>query len=485
METKEPEELIVISDLHLSDGYDETTGKYSRNEDFFFDEEFQRFLEHLQQEPPKKHLIINGDMFDFLQVDPNLKKFRGTGSPFILSKNEKNYGLGTEKHKTVWKLGEIAKGHELFFEALASFISGGNRLSIISGNHDIELYWEEVQDEFRKLIVASKPGGVTRQQVRDNINFYPWFYYDEKYKAYIEHGNQYDKFNSFEYFLYPHLEHESEQVWLPFGSYFVRYFFNKLETVHPFADNIKPISKYAQWAWSKDKLGLLKVIWKHIRMMFGIFKKRKEFSHIDKEKLNEENEGKLQRLKQNKPHFNNIDEIYHLMATPLTSGRLSILFFFAGTIFFVITVVALATLIIIRFFYALPSWTFLSALGFLLVPLFKRIYFKYFHKGFFEKNMTKIQKIKDNLSNVRIIVFGHTHDPDIRNVDNKFWYVNTGTWTTVFSEEERIIREAKQFAFVWIKDASKKPELLQWNPNLNNHQQLKLLEPKRKKTEQR
>jgi len=36
-------ELIVISDLHLSDGYDEKTGKYSRNEDFFFDEELQRF----------------------------------------------------------------------------------------------------------------------------------------------------------------------------------------------------------------------------------------------------------------------------------------------------------------------------------------------------------------------------------------------------------------------------------------------------------
>jgi hypothetical protein len=29
-------ELIVISDLHLSVGYKEETGRYSRNEDFFF-----------------------------------------------------------------------------------------------------------------------------------------------------------------------------------------------------------------------------------------------------------------------------------------------------------------------------------------------------------------------------------------------------------------------------------------------------------------
>ncbi len=69
-------ELIVISDLHLSGGYNEETGKYSRNEDFFFDDQIERFLKYLQ--PPdssekhpttEKHLIIAGDMFDFLQVD--------------------------------------------------------------------------------------------------------------------------------------------------------------------------------------------------------------------------------------------------------------------------------------------------------------------------------------------------------------------------------------------------------------------------------
>ena len=45
-------ELIVVSDLHLSAGYNEETGRYSRNEDFFFDEEFKRFLEYLQEANP-------------------------------------------------------------------------------------------------------------------------------------------------------------------------------------------------------------------------------------------------------------------------------------------------------------------------------------------------------------------------------------------------------------------------------------------------
>ncbi len=508
--TKEPEELIVISDLHLSDGYDETTGRYSRNEDFFFDEDFKRFLEYLQ--PKKKgkgkktlpkHLIINGDMFDFLQVDPKgerIKQYRefvkkceedskkyglNTDEDRLeITEKEGEFGLGTGRTKTVWKLGLIANGHREFFEALAEFLCEGNFLTVIAGNHDIELYWPEVQDTFKDKIVEHISGSDDYiNQIKEQINFCHWFYYDDKFKAYIEHGNQYDTFNSFEYFLYPHLEHESAKLWLPFGSYFVRYFFNRLETVHPFADNIKPISKYAQWAWSEDKVVLLRVVLRQFFMMFGIFKKRKEFSRIDKEKLDEGNKGKLKGLKESKPHFNKIDEIYGLVRTPLTNRRLSIFFFFAGTIFFVITIFAFVVLVVLRIFFKIPLFAILSPLGLLLVPIGKRIYYKYFHKDFFEKNKTKIQKIKENLKGVRTIVFGHTHEPDVRKVNEDCWYFNTGTWTTVFSEEERIIREAKQFAFVWIKDANNKPELLQWNPNLNKHQKLKLFEPKRKKKE--
>ena len=64
--------LIIISDLHLSEGRSALTKRYSRNEDFFFDESFCRFLDYLNKES-KRHqkkwkLIITGDMIDFLQV---------------------------------------------------------------------------------------------------------------------------------------------------------------------------------------------------------------------------------------------------------------------------------------------------------------------------------------------------------------------------------------------------------------------------------
>jgi UDP-2,3-diacylglucosamine pyrophosphatase LpxH len=447
VETREPEELIVISDLHLSDGYDETTGKYSRNEDFFFDEEFKRFLEYLEDNKTCKiHLIINGDMFDFLQVDPNgerIKEYQefvekseedskkyglGTDEDRLeITDKEKEFGLGTGRAKTVWKLGLIVRGHKEFFEALANFLYEENRLTIITGNHDIELYWPCVREALKDYVAEQfeadkhKDSIKTKQEregpdkkkesIKAKIDFCHWFYYNEDFHTYIEHGNQYDNFNSFEYFLYPHLEHDSAKLWVPFGSYFVRYFFNRLETVHPFADNIKPISKYAQWAWSEDKLLLLKVVLKQFIMMFDIFRRRKEFSRIDKEKLDIENKFKLKGLKENKPHFNGIDEVFSSLEMPLTSRRLSIFLFFTGTIFFVITVIALVVLIVLRIFFKIPLFAILSPLGLLLVPIGKQIYYKYFKKGFFEKNMAKIQNIKCNLKDVRTIIFGHTHNP--------------------------------------------------------------------------
>ena len=122
-------ELIIVSDLHLSDGYDEETEKYSRNEDFFFDKDFERFLQYLEeQNPSKNHLVIAGDMFDFLQVDGKkaLQLAKERKLPFNVKKGErrfdvtcreKKYGLGTEENKTIWKLAVILNGHKVFFQA--------------------------------------------------------------------------------------------------------------------------------------------------------------------------------------------------------------------------------------------------------------------------------------------------------------------------------------------------------------------------------
>jgi UDP-2,3-diacylglucosamine pyrophosphatase LpxH len=475
-------QLIVISDLHLSAGYSKETGRYSRNEDFFFDEEFKRFLEYLQESNPSdNHLIIAGDLFDFLQIDgcraKELSKKRGT--PFEITERELTFGLGTEEEKTVWKLRVIVNGHEVFFQALATFLSKKNFLSIITGNHDIELFWEKVQNALVDHIVNNfEPGQGIRQQIKKRISFYAWFYYDKDYKTYIEHGNQYDSLNSFQYLLYPVFGPGSKRLWLPFGSFFVRYFFNKLEISNPFADNIKPFTRYMKWAWKEDKLQFLENIYHYLPTMIRVFLKGGKLRRTEKEQLVEENDRQLIKLGQllGLP-LDAVRNIYSLMALPLTRNKLLIILAFGGTFFPIIALIVFIVLLALSQYFHFSPLTSLSSLGLLIVPIAKWAWSKCFQKDPLKKILPKI---KEYLKDVKIIVFGHTHNPDIRRVDKESRYFNTATWTTVFSEEERIIREAKQFAFVWIKEIDGKPEarLLRWNHSLREPEKLILFERK-------
>ena len=470
-------ELIVISDLHLSTGYNEDTGRFSRNEDFFFDEEFRRFLRYLQKEnPSNNHLIIDGDMFDFLQVaagGQELKNYlKKTGLPFEPAAKELKYGFGTEKDKTIWKLDVIAGGHEVFFRALAAFLSEGNRLSIISGNHDIELYWTEVQNKLKEHIDKykdiSKTGG---KRIDDLIDFYPWFYYDKELQTYIEHGNQYDRLNSFHYLLCPLLKKGSNILWLPFGSFFVRYFFNRLETSNPFADNIKPPTRFMLWIWNEDKLQFLRNIFRYIPTMCGVFIKGGGLPKTDEQYLKSQNAEELEKLAgQFGLPQGDVEKIYSLMCMPLTRKDLLNFLTYSTFSFFVIaSVISIILLAVFMIGFKLTFWAALlrslSSFGILIVPLIKWI-FKLSNKDIFEK---ALPAIKASVKDVRTIVFGHTHDPDIRTVSDDCRYFNTGTWTTVFSDEERIIREAKQFSFVRVRkeDGTPQAELYRWNDCLN------------------
>ncbi len=194
--------------------------------------------------------------------------------------------------------------------------------------------------------------------------------------------------------------------------------------------------------------------------------------------MKEENEKKLKKLGQEFGlPLDAVRNIYSLIAPPFTRYKLKIILTFAGTFFPIITLIVFVVLLALSQYFHFSFWTALSSLGLLVVPIAKWALSKSLQKDPFENILREIKK---HLKDVQIIVFGHTHDPDIRRVDKETRYLNTGTWTTVFSEEERIIREAKQFAFVWIKEIDGKPQarLLRWNHSLREPEKLILFERK-------
>jgi hypothetical protein len=111
--------LLIVSDLHLSEGWDEKTKKLSRNEDFFFGQSFQRFLNFYIEKGTKGkcrvNLIIAGDFVDLLQVIslPDGDTVEGEA----ITPRERDFGLGTSPKKSCWKLRKLMNGHWILFQA--------------------------------------------------------------------------------------------------------------------------------------------------------------------------------------------------------------------------------------------------------------------------------------------------------------------------------------------------------------------------------
>jgi UDP-2,3-diacylglucosamine pyrophosphatase LpxH len=430
-------DLVIMSDLHLSEGRDPATKKFSLNEDFFFDEEFQRFLNFLEDESKRRgrrwRLIIAGDMIDFLQITSVPKPGE---VDFEISNREKKFGLGTEEVKTVWKLKRVMNGHWRFFQGLANFLNKEHRVVIIPGNHDVEFVYEQVQTAFRSEISKYLTEPPVAENLGTNVEFFPWFYY-EPGLLFVEHGHQYDALNSFDFFLCPFRTiHGKTMIDLPSGSFFVRYLFNRVEKIDPFADNIKPVTKYVCWAlkhrWFTP--GFIYIVLNYILFLFEALRKRNPLSCQEKNQLSQK-QTELVKLEAQK---------FRVDEDKLSSIR--------------------------------SLWVPSSISN----DSIWKVFWKFLLTGKPSPYLDRAKKIQKILG-IQNITFGHTHDPDLRGLpsdsDRTGEYVNSGTWTILFSEEERLLREEKEFVYVQIlKQPNVQMELLKWKDELGKGQRVNLFE---------
>lgn len=256
METGADYDVVVVSDLHLSAGADPATGIYHPNEDFFVAEAFARFVDHLlergRREGRRWRLVILGDFVDFLQID---------------LPSELGAGL-TSAEGSLARLEIASRGHPAVFAALTRWIADDHRhrLDLVIGNHDVEFVWPAVQQALRRLIGADD--GVRAARVA----FHSWILHVPGL-LYAEHGHQYDAVNSFLTPLAPFLPDNPRLIALPLGSFFVRYLFNAVERVDPFADNVKPMTRYLGWALRAHPILTLTTLPSHLRLFLGVLRK--------------------------------------------------------------------------------------------------------------------------------------------------------------------------------------------------------------------
>ncbi|MFY9561221.1 MAG: hypothetical protein WAQ52_13385 [Terriglobales bacterium] len=520
--------LLVISDLHLSEGIRPHSKKYSLKEDFFFDREFARFLAHYQNPSEwggkKWHLIINGDLLDLLQVTA----YRDAPAALHRPSKHPEYGLDCGELESVYKLGKIVEGHGEFFQALAEFVAGGNLLSVIKGNHDVELHYPAVRKAFLERLQNAYESIRTAEAITESgasrikaetVQFPDWFYYEEGL-LWVEHGNQYDRVNVFPYFLSPLLPkapgrsaERVNEIDLPWGSLFVRYLFNKIETVEPFADNIKPQALFIRWLFRKHPMTALKFAVFDggfmLRKIRRAWTPAKPGSYATRE---QEHAVRLKVLA-DEWRIPEADLCYldGLRSKSLLTETSSLRWRIARAILCRPPVlqpllVAVAILIAIGVVVAvsplfgavIPSairkflwerWrviqsaiTVVQWIVFPMVVVAAVMFVRWLFRGEAKKETSNLavqsRAIAKRLG-VQGVLMGHTHDADLMSIgDHGEEYFNTGTWTKVFSEEERLVRDDIEFVFVQglRKNGGLQLKLMEWDDGAQEPRLLKLFE---------
>jgi UDP-2,3-diacylglucosamine pyrophosphatase LpxH len=185
--------LLVVSDLHV--GEDLTGGALAALRKIArVNQAFAVFLEYYaarRVDGRPWRLIIAGDLIDFVRAHI-AAAIAGDRSPEGSSV------------AAVQALSRVMAHHTRVFDAIGAFVAAGNELVIIKGNHDVELHWDEVRAALVEHLGRAAPSEDARRALEGRVSFSDWFWYEPGF-VYVEHGNQYDEFCSFEHVLSPRI----------------------------------------------------------------------------------------------------------------------------------------------------------------------------------------------------------------------------------------------------------------------------------------
>lgn len=218
--------LIVISDLHIGGEAGDAPRGTRGFTMFHQSEQLASFIRHIVCERGvDTELVINGDFVDFLA-----ERWEGDSPwvPFI-----------SDEKKATDRFSLIAGRNRVVFDALREFLAAGNCVTVLLGNHDVELSLPAVRRHLAELVE-----GDTR-----NLRF---VYDGEAYvvgEVIIEHGNRYDQWNVVDHdslrrtrsaasrreSLAPEIAFQP-----PPGSHMVSGVLNHVKERYPFVDLLKP-----------------------------------------------------------------------------------------------------------------------------------------------------------------------------------------------------------------------------------------------------
>jgi hypothetical protein len=352
-----------------------------------------------------------------------------------LSERERELGLDNSESRITWKLSRILDRHPAWLSYLADFIAGGNRLLLLPGNHDAEMWWPAVHGKLAERLVETYFGGeevegLSPSEFAGRIEFAPWLYHLPGV-VHVQHGHQFDEYCSLLRPLAPQRPGEEELLELSSTSILIRYGLSKVRGVRTHDKDEMSLLDFLRWMGQLPRGKSWDLIRAYLRTAREQIRYWRALRRADSTQQDEqEAQALLQETRRSGLSRNALRALAELSARPANIGYGSI----ASSMYLdtFATVVAAPT--------ALVGWTLLSRrLGWrrrivgaaaiagsaaLLLRLFAA-----------RRGTTEVSpKLREGAARVApvvgtpFVVMGHSHKPELSPLPGGATFVNTGCW---------------------------------------------------------
>ena len=444
--------VLVVSDLHFGEELLPGASTERRRAVELAATAFRAFLAHhaarrLRGRP--WHLVIAGDLFDFMSV-----VVPGTPAMPARSADERRLGLQRSVAAGVVRMRLIAEAHRPLIADLVRFAAAGHQVDIVVGNHDVELLEPEVAAELAGHFRAAGADAQTLARLR----VVPWFVYIPGV-AWIEHGHVYDEGCSFEYNLAPCDPADGRLVWnADYAA--VRHLGTALPDVDPHA-----IEEWSSWGflrfgWQQGARSFGRLLLGYGRFIGALASARAlHRSHGRRDRRRREHRARLVRVAaEGGLPLAQASAIDRLARTPLTVswrrlGRMVMLDKLGLGAGVLLAWILLAVLLPI-------AWAVVGA-AVVLGAAAATARWLGAHLVTSQLPMRGVPRRIRAHVDAPVVVFGHTHDPRWQPLAGGGLYVNCGTWLPATRPGLR-----RSFTHVMIQvqatDGAPKIELRQW-----------------------
>jgi len=427
---------LVISDLHLGEDLSPSAGEANTLHIDIVERQLVSFLRYYarrREDGRPWRLIINGDLVDFVSIAifPDHPDF--AGAKYTVEEHE--FGLRRSPAVAVAKMQLVVKRHIGFFRALARFLSRGNQVEIISGNHDTEFHWKGTQDAFcaglatawKGMPESHRPGAVSPDQMLLGIHFHPWFF-SEPGVLWVEHGHQYDECCSLRHQLYPR-QPESDEIVTNVDSAGVRFVTSYVAEAEAQNMDLWSMGGYVRFGIGLGLRGCMRLgfgYYSFAKTLLTVWRAESKRGPAGRE-IRDAHEKRLATLADTwDMPLEQVGKLDGLSRTPVVnqfSKLASVLMIDKLAFWGFGIIVALLSLL---FFSGA-----LAVLGVVVGGVLATGLSLWTSRGR-EVDATATMELNSerilDIVGAKFVTFGHTHEPVSRQLDNGAWYFNTGTW---------------------------------------------------------